>query len=557
MSAGSREEEPTTPTKFGRYDIVELLATGGMARVYKASTSANRIFTIKKILPEFSHNQEFIKMFLEEAKISLSLKHSNIVRVIDFGVIDGTYYLAMEYVFGKDIGSLLKKTLEKKIHVPIDVACQIIIQCCRGMEYAHRLTDAFGTSLGIIHRDISPPNIFLSYNGEAKILDFGIAKAISAAENKNTRSGVLKGKFSYMSPEQTLGEYLTAQSDLFSLGIVLHELLTSRSLFYTRDEIETLERVRKADVAPPSKTRKGVPRELDEIVLRALQPKIKRRYESCGQFADDLESLLRIHYPRTDRRAAAKFLRLMFEDDFQARLEPALAEGWKDVFISGGDDQDLMLDRQKEASSSTRSNTHGLRVGVFQKILYDPKISRKLYATIRVVAGVFTLIALGTLFLQSDNGKSLIQSWKVGISSPPEVEAVTKVEQTPNLPLERGSLVWWVNEAELAEKQGDILRAIENLERALKINPYERELLVRRQFLQLKRGELDVCEWFRVQKDVSDADQLLAGGACQELSGNYERAVVAYSDFVKRFSLDPRSESTRRIISTLIKQQNL
>jgi len=557
MSFGSREEESSIPTKFGRYDIVELLATGGMARIYKASTSANRIFTIKKILPEFSRNEEFIKMFLEEAKISLSLKHSNIVRVIDFGAIDGTYYLAMEYVFGKDVGSLLKKTLEKKIHVPIDVACQIIIQCCLGMEYAHRLTDAFGTSLGIIHRDISPPNIFLSYNGEAKILDFGIAKAIRAAENKNTRSGVLKGKFSYMSPEQTRGEYLTAQSDLFSLGIVLHELLTSRSLFYTRDEIETLERVRKAEVSPPSKTRKGVPPELDQIILHALQPKLKKRYESCGQLAEDLEAVLKIHYPRTDRRSAAKFLRLMFEDDFQERLEPALREGWKDVFISGGDDQDLMLDRQKEPFSPSRTNPHGTQVGIFQKMLYDPKISRKLFTTLRTVAGVIFVAALGTLFVKSDTGKSLIQSWKVGISSQPKLDVISESDPTPSIPLERGSLVWWVNEANTAQAQGDTARAIENLERALKINPYEKELLIRRQFLLLKRGELEVCEWFRVQKDISDADQLLAGGACQELDGNHERSLVTYSDFVKRFPMDPRSESVKRIISTLIKHQNL
>jgi len=557
MPIGPREDEDSIPTKFGRYDIIELLATGGMARVYKASTSANRIFTIKKILPEFSRNEEFIKMFLEEAKISLSLKHSNIVRVIDFGAIDGTYYLAMEYVFGKDVGSLLKKTLEKKIHVPIDVACQIIIQCCRGMEYAHRLTDAFGTSLGIIHRDISPPNIFLSYNGEAKILDFGIAKAISAAENKNTRSGVLKGKFSYMSPEQTRGEYLTAQSDLFSLGIVLHELLTSRSLFYTRDEIETLERVRKAEVAPPSKTRKGVPPELDQIVLRALQPKLKKRYESCGQFADDLEAVLRIHYPRTDRRAAAKFQRLMFEDDFQERLEPALREGWKDVFISGGDDQDLMLDRQKEAFAPTRTNPHGSQVGIFQKMLYDPKISRKLFSGLRLVGGILMVAVLGTLFVQSDTGKSLLQNWKAGVSTPEKIEMISALDPVATTPLERGSLAWWVNEAKVAQDQGDTVRAIENLERALKINPYEKDLLVRRQFLLLKRGELEVCEWFRVQKDISDSDQLLAGAACQELSGNYERAVVNYSDFIKRFPTDARSNLVRRIISTLLKQQNL
>lgn len=547
------EESGLAPTKFGRYDVVELLATGGMARVYKATTSQNRVFTIKKILPEFSRNDEFIKMFLEEAKISLSLKHSNIVRVIDFGQIENTYYLAMEYVFGRDVGSLLKRTLEKKIHVPVDVACQIIIQCCRGMEYAHRLTDAFGTSLGIIHRDISPPNILVSYNGEVKILDFGIAKAISAAENRNTRSGVLKGKFSYMSPEQTRGEFLTAQSDLFSLGIVLHELLTSRSLFYTKDELETLEKVRKAEVKAPSSIRKGIPEALDRIVLKALQPKLKKRLNSCAEFADELEVFLQENYPRTDKRAVAKFMRLMFQEDFNGRLEIALKEGWKDIFVSGGDDQELMLDRAQNLAP-TRTPTQGFRLSTWQRLLYDPKVSDPFFKTLRFVGYACLLVVVSWIFVRSEIGQNLFQSWKRSFSKTAPVESTPTsppLVETPQS-LERGSLAWWVQEAEVALAAGQDELALDNLGKALKINPYEKDLVIRHHFLQLKLGLGNACDWFQTHTELEPKDQLLARAACAELAGDPSKAVVAYSDFVRRFPKDLRAPKVERVLKNLL-----
>lgn len=543
--------------KLGRYTILELLATGGMARIFKAKT-AEKIITLKKILPEYSDNPDFIKMFLEEAKISLNLKHPHIVRVVDFGQIESHYFLAMEYVFGRDLGSLLRTCAQNRVHIPVDVACLIILQCCRGMDYAHSMTDSFGKPLGLVHRDISPPNILLSYNGEAKILDFGIAKAVRASGRRNTRSGVLKGKFSYMSPEQASGQPLDHQSDLFSLGIVLHELLTSRSLFFCDDEIETLERVRKAKVEPPSKYRKDLPKELDRIVLKALALKTRNRYQTCAEFAEAIRGFLKSQYPRSDARNVAKFVRSCFFEDYQMRSKVALTEGWKDILAVGAEDDEILLDRTFSEQDSLITRKHDDEISWLQKLLYDPKTGDTWRHRLLVTSLIIAVIGGATWLVGTDRLSELFSSAQKWISNDsnselPVTNTPTPSAATPSPEVQAtdGSFSDWVQRGQKAEKT-DPLSALKYYQRALSINPFEQSVLIRKNYMLLATGDFEeACRWFRAQKDLEMADRLLTEGACYEIQGEIQRALVAYAGFVEKFSSDARASDIRILISQL------
>lgn len=553
--------DENTGKRFGRYKIITQLATGGMAQIYKAETSGKKVFTLKRILDEYSKQSDFIKMFLEEAKLSLSLNHPNIVRTLDLGQFDGSYYLAMEYVYGRDLGSLLRNSVEKSIYIPIDVACHIILQCCRALDYAHSRTDSFGKPLGLVHRDISPPNIMISYNGESKILDFGIAKAVSLAPKQKTRSGVLKGKFCYMSPEQAQGNPLDLQSDLFSLAIVLHELLTSKSLFFTPDEIDTLERVRRADVHPPSRTRKGIPKELDKIVLKALDRKKSNRYESCAEFGRAIRKFLNTNYPRSDARTVAKFVRGLFREDFQNRYDESVNEGWKDILVSGASDDELILNRtakdMDDPSVRVKSFIDSQDIPWIHRVLYDPKISAKF-----VKYGIFSAL----LFLL------VAGSTYVGFSKKAQEEIKTlamRVEKVFSEPLPTGDEVSlddvgevspgrfaeWKKKAGEAQERGDLNAALHSLDQALEINPFETELLIRRNFIRMAQGQYqESCRWFEIQTEISKADKLLSSAICEEIQGEEKQAFLLYSDFLKRFPNDPRSAQVNEVIQMIRKK---
>jgi len=500
-------------------------------------------------------------MFLEEAKISLNLKHPNLVRVLDFGQNEGHYFLAMEYVFGKDVGSFLRTSVEKRVYIPIDVACYIIWQCARGLDYAHNLVDAFGRRQGIIHRDISPPNILIGYNGDSKVLDFGIAKvAQRSSSRQNTRSGVLKGKFSYMSPEQASGQPLNPSSDLFSLAIVFWELLTSRSLFFSQDEMETLERVRKADVESPRKHRKEIPEELEKILMKALEKKEKNRWSSCGEFADAIRNFLRANYPRTDARSVAKFLRACFVEDFKIRSKVAAQDGWVDILVSGAADEDLMLDRSFSDADAFRSNhniTRDDRIGFFQRLLYDPRLSSKFrtqvlrFTLFGALAAALTYVWLeGHIDEALKWGKASYESFQNPTAKTTQV--ATPIPE-PIKPV-AGSFAHWMNEALSAEVEGRREDLEVALNRAKEINPVDPNLQTKILFFKLSTGDLSACENLST---LSSADQILATAACFEIRGEISRASATYAEFVQKFPNDSRAEGAKAVLNSFSRSVQL
>jgi TonB family protein len=319
-----RREEPaaavpaTGPDHFGQYEILEKIASGGMAELSKAKRTGvegfQKIVAIKKILPHLADDEAFITMFADEAKLAAQLNHPNIIHIYDLGKIKaGGYFIAMEYVDGRDLRGIELSAGELGVPLPVPLAVYIASKVASALDYAHRRRDADGRELNIVHRDVSPQNILISYEGDIKLCDFGIAKAASKASK--TQSGALKGKMQYMSPEQAWGKPIDRRSDLFSLGVVLHELLTGERLFRGDTDINILEKVRNADVAPPSRTNSEVSQSLDAVVMKALAKEPDERYANASDMLRDLDSVLYSYTPAPGSADVAIYLhRLQAEE---------------------------------------------------------------------------------------------------------------------------------------------------------------------------------------------------------------------------------------------------
>lgn len=323
-------QPPFSPQSFGKYFLVDKIATGGMAEIFKAKTFSHggfeNLLVIKRILPHIGENQDFVSMFVDEAKVSVALQHPNIVRVYDFGKLLENYFIAMECVDGKDVRNVLRKVVRRKEQLSEVICAYLAHEVCKGLEYAHTKTDINGNPYGIVHRDISPANVLVSYEGEVKVADFGIAKAEGNAYQ--TRDGMLKGKFEYMSPEQAQGKEIDQRSDLFSVGIILYEVLTGRRLFRTDSEIATLTKIRDGEVPSPRGHRPDLSERLEQICMKALAKDPDQRYPSAQAMGEDLRDFM---FPETADTLRPKFrayLQGLFAEEMaeeRARLESGSA----------------------------------------------------------------------------------------------------------------------------------------------------------------------------------------------------------------------------------------
>src|SRR5882672_2473595 len=282
------------PIPFGKYYLLERINVGGMAEVFKAKTFGvegfERLLAVKRILPNIAEDEEFIAMFIDEAKISVQLQHANIAQIFDLGKVEDSFFIALEYVNGKDLRAIFDRTRQRGEVMPISQSAYVVMQVCEGLDYAHNKRDGQGRELHLIHRDISPQNVLIGYEGEIKLIDFGIAKA--AGKASKTQAGILKGKFGYMSPEQVRGLPIDRRSDVFAVGIVLYELLTSERLFVGESDFSTLEKVRNVEILPPSSYNRKIPPELERIALKALAKDPEDRYQNAIDLHDDLQAFL-------------------------------------------------------------------------------------------------------------------------------------------------------------------------------------------------------------------------------------------------------------------------
>ena len=285
--------------RFGKYLILDHLVDGGMAKICRArflGEQANKMVVVKMVQPQFSNDEAFVRMFQDELNITFGMLHPNIMQVYDYGKINGQLYTAMEYIHGANLKQYLDRLKEKKVVFPVEISSYIISQVCLGLHYAHTFTDKLtGKPYNIVHRDISPHNIMLTYDGAVKVIDFGIAKANTNSEA--TQAGTIKGKLSYLAPEYLDGMELDARYDEFAVGITLWELLCSKKLFTASNDLAVLKQIQACKIAPPSSINPSVPKELDAIVLKALSKDRNHRYDNLDQMNRALVRFLYSHYP--------------------------------------------------------------------------------------------------------------------------------------------------------------------------------------------------------------------------------------------------------------------
>jgi serine/threonine protein kinase len=319
------------PIVFGKYLLLERISVGGMAEVFKAKSFGEegfeKILAIKRILPSMAEDEEFIEMFIDEAKISGQLSHPNIGQIFELGKIDSSYFIAMEYVWGKDVLQIQNRFRRHRQTMPLAMSVFIASRVCEGLDYAHRKKDETNSPLHIIHRDVSPQNVLVSYSGECKIIDFGIAKARS--RSSKTQAGVLKGKFGYMSPEQVRALPLDQRSDIFTIGTVLYEMCTGERLFTGESDFATLEKVRNAIVKAPSKINPKISPALEGIIMQALRRDPEERFQWASEMQEALTAFLMKLSPIFTTKNLAATVSKLFETE--RRREQKALEGYKRI----------------------------------------------------------------------------------------------------------------------------------------------------------------------------------------------------------------------------------
>ena len=329
--------------RFGAYTLVKKLATGGMAEIWLARQRGlagfNRFVVIKKILAHLAEQKTFREMFLDEARTCAALSHPNIVQVYDLGQVDTAYFIAMEFIAGENLAAIAWRGMKRKKPFPPYFAARVIADACKALHYAHHLKGTDGQALQIVHRDISPQNVLVTYEGEVKIVDFGIAKA--ASKNEQTKTGMLKGKFSYMSPEQCLGSSVDMRSDIFALGILLYELCTGKRLFKHESELMILEMITKRSVVAPSQVAPVISAGLEDIIMRALEKDPRRRFQNAQAMQFALEEYIRDEGHQGTNADIAGYMRALFGDKIEEKRrlrEIASREDFEARFGAGSEE---------------------------------------------------------------------------------------------------------------------------------------------------------------------------------------------------------------------------
>jgi len=406
-----------------------------MAKVYiaiqRAVAGFEKLVVIKRILPELSRDPGFVEMLLTEARTAATLNHPNVVQTFDVGEVDGTYYIAMEHINGEDIRSIVRAMKRRQVaEFPLEHTLQIIMGMCAGLAYAHGQRDLEGRPMEIVHRDISPQNILVTFTGDVKIVDFGIAKTSEAAMGEETKAGQLKGKVPYMSPEQARGESIDGRSDVFSVGIMLFELTTGRRLFKAKSEYETLKLICERDYPLPSQIRPGYPPGLEAIVMKALEKDASERYQDASEMQADLEGFIRQERIAASAVSLGGWMKMLFEDKIAER--EATLQDVKQLADVIASQRSHELDALTSTGLHGNTTTGGLGISRTGVTAYpdgpSDKGNKGMIAAIAVAA-----VALG--------GVGIFMTMSREVAAPPEPRAEPVPTAAPVEAKKRGKLV--------------------------------------------------------------------------------------------------------------------
>ncbi len=381
--------------RFGKYTLIDRIAVGGMAEIFLARQAGlegfEKTIVIKRIRPHLSNQKAFVKMFLNEAKLAAQLNHPNIVQIYDLGKIADTYFIAMEYIFGRDMRRIIPKADAMGIPFPMVYALKIASSVCEGLFYAHQKMDLYGNPLNIVHRDVTPENIFVSFDGTVKILDFGIAKAANQIEQ--TRAGEIKGKLSYMSPEQCMGKPLDHRSDIFSLGVVLYEWITGFKLFTGESEVAILKSITEGKIYAPSYFKADIPEAVERILMKALDKDREARYQTAWEMQYDVDQFLSQYEFTPSNIHLSNFLKQLFSDELEEEKKRLTAGGRPPAGV-----QEILEDIEDAEISPSKPEPIPLRPKVQERteVAQHPgdgsdkvltvSVSEPLYETLKAIA---------------------------------------------------------------------------------------------------------------------------------------------------------------------------
>jgi eukaryotic-like serine/threonine-protein kinase len=409
------------PRRFGKYTLLRKLAVGGMAELFLALQRSvagfEKLIVVKRVLPHLAKDETFIQLLLSEARIAATLNHPNIAQVYDVGSVDGQYFIAMEHVHGEDLRSIVRQMKRAgQTTFPLEHAVALALGCCAGLAYAHDKKDLDGEAMNIVHRDVSPQNVIVTFSGDVKLVDFGIAKA-GRHHLEDTGAGQLKGKVPYMSPEQAQGLRLDGRSDVFSLGIMLFELCTGRRLFRGQNEMETLSMIVHGEYPKPRDLNPNLPEALALIIERALQKSPDDRYPSARAMQEDLEDFVRGEKLKLSALALGAWMSQLFSEKLAEQKE-LLAQGRQlaDIIAAQAAEDD-----NKQSAESTAS---------FIRVKEGSSPTRR-RAWLALVGGAALLVGAGAALVVGRGGEGTIEIESQPSGASIEIDGRTRPEHTP------------------------------------------------------------------------------------------------------------------------------